>query len=95
MKQNKTILTFIEKEFNKINIKYDILQLRKRKGNKFYRGYIYIYDMIDLTDEQNQYINDNIYNTLIQNGWEILFTDFDTRSYEQIKEESFPLVETD
>ena len=51
--------------------------------------------MIDLTDEQNQYINDNIYNTLIQNGWEILFTDFDTRSYEQIKEESFPLVETD
>ena len=38
MKQNKTILTFIENEFNKINIKYDILQLRKRKGNKSYRG---------------------------------------------------------
>ena len=56
MKQNKTILTFIEKEFNKINIKYDILQLRKRKGNKFYWGYIYIYDMIDLTDEQKQII---------------------------------------
>lgn len=51
--------------------------------------------MIDLTDKQNQYINDNIYNTLIHNGWEILFTTFDTRSYEQIKEEEFPLVETD
>ena len=50
--------------------------------------------MIDLTDEQNQYINDNIYNTLIHNGWEILFTACDTRSYEQIKEEEFPLVET-
>ena len=95
MKQNKTILNFIEKEFNKINIKYNILQLRKTKNNKFYRGYIYIYNMIDLTDEQNQYINDNIYNELIHNGWEILFTAFDTRSYEQIKEEEFPLVETD
>ena len=94
MKQNKTILTFSENEFDKINIKYDILQLRKKKGNKFYRGYIYIYDMIDLTDKQNQYINDNIYNELINNGWEILFTEFDTRSYEQIKEEEFPLVET-
>ena len=95
MKQNKTILNFIEKEFNKINIKYNIFKLRKTKNNKFYRGYIYIYNMIDLTDEQNQYINDNIYNELIHNGWEILFTAFDTRSYEQIKEEEFPLVETD
>ena len=94
MKQNKTILAFIEKEFDKINIKYDILQLRKIRGNKFYRGYIYIYDMIDLTDKQNQYINDNIYNELINNGWEILFTEFDNRSYEHIKEEEFPLVET-
>ena len=95
MKQNKTILNFIEKEFNKINIKYNILQLRKTKNNKFYRGYIYIYNMIDLTDEQHQYINDTIYNTLIHNGWEILFTTFDTRSFEQIKKEEFPLIETD
>ena len=50
--------------------------------------------MINLTDKQNQYINDNIYNELINNGWEILFSEFDTRSYEQIKEEEFPLVET-
>ena len=90
---NKKLIEFITNEFNKINVKFDVLQNKHKYKEKFYRGYIYINNLNDLTDYQNKYINDNIYPILIENDWENLFMLSNNLTKEEIIKEYFPILE--
>ena len=86
------IIAIIKPLFEKINVKFEVLQEKHIDDDKFYPGYIYINNWMNLTDEQNKFINDNIANILYKNDWEILF-DFSNSSVEELKKEYFPIYE--
>ena len=90
---NKKLIEFITNEFNKINVKFDVLQNKHKYKENFYRGYIYINNLNDLTDYQNKYINNNIYPILIENDWENLFMLSNNLTKEEIIKEYFPILE--
>jgi len=90
---NKKLIEFLNIEFAKINVKFDILQNKHNYKDKFYRGYIYINNLLDLNDYQTQYINDYIYPILYENNWENLMIIPDNLSKEEIIKKYFPIIE--
>lgn len=70
---NKKLYNKLDKLFNKIGLKYIILQDKKIENNIFYRGYIYIINWQLMSDNQLKYVNDIIYPLLIENDYEHLF----------------------
>lgn len=70
-------------------IKY--YNIKKTDNKKFYPGYIYIDNMEQLTDEQNQFINDYIYPIFMDNDWEIFF--YIGNNIDDFVKEYFPIIE--
>ena len=90
---NKNLIDFLNKEFLNIAVKFDILQVKRKYKNRFYRGYIYINNFSDLSEDQIQYINDKIYPILIKNNWENLTIFSENKTKEEIIKEHFPIIE--
>ena len=88
---NSKFIKTINKLFKEINVTYKILQYKKTDKDKFYRGYIYIENMEQLTDEQNQFINNHIYPIFIDNDWEIFF--YIGNNIDDFAKEYFPIIE--
>ena len=88
---NSKFIKTINKLFKEINVTYKILQYKKIDKDKFYRGYIYIENMEQLTDEQNQFINNHIYPIFIDNDWEIFF--YLGNNIDNFAKEYFPIIE--
>ena len=88
---NSEFIKIINKLFKEINVTYKILQYKKTDKDKFYRGYIYIDKMEQLTDEQNHFINDYIYPIFMDNDWEIFF--YIGNNIDDFVKEYFPIIE--
>lgn len=88
---NSEFIQIIDKLFKEINVTYKILQYKKTDEEKFYPGYIYIDNMEQLTDEQNQFINDYIYPIFMDNDWEIFF--YIGNNIDDFVKEYFPIIE--
>jgi len=90
---NKKLIDFLNIEFNKIGVQFDILQNKHKYKNKFYRGYIYINNWMSLTDEQNEYIDQNIYSIIEENNWSNLWMIPDNITKDEIIKKHFPIYE--
>ena len=88
---NSKFIQTINKLFKEINVTYKILQYKKTDKEKFYPGYIYIENIEQLTDEQNQFINNHIYPIFIDNDWEIFF--YLGNNIDDFAKEYFPIIE--
>ena len=67
------LISKLKELFNSINLKFIVLQKRHKYKNRFYRGYIYIVNYQEMTKEQQQYVNDEIYPLMIENDYEHMF----------------------
>ena len=88
---NSKFIQTINKLFKERNVTYKILKYKKTDKDKFYRGYIYIENMEQLTDKQNQFINNHIYPIFIDNDWEIFF--YLGNNIDNFAKEYFPIIE--